>query len=613
MAISYSGCTCGAGGGGGGECECPPTCVTTTCVLRCDDTTGDGLPDTTYSELWCIKQDGTSQLVLTYQDDPSEPYTPVAPVDCEQGTMQCHTELLCDDSGRPFLRRFTFLSNGTAAYTDVEIDGETPHVVIGAVRSCDGGSDCAEQRAPVATLGLCLADGTPIGVLVTRDCDGVIRQEGWLNLATGAYSAGQPPAGTVACGTPRSVSTSGTFCDVDPATGTVHGLVLIQYTYNPDGSVSGVRVVDATTGQPYTPQGEITTCPAGVAQPERDLVVLCETRPDGTVRRFLRDYARDENGQVAGHTDYTLDGAPYTPTGPVDVCDTGCGVQNVLQTVRCDDTDGDGAPDVEYVELIGVDCEGQLTPLGTYTCDLSAPYTPAAPVDCDPGGDAPPPEPCDTAVMTLCDTAADGTTVPFLRRVAFTCSGTVLDVTNVALDGVTPYTPAGTVGMCPPSPAPQTGGGILQADRCDDTNGDGIPDVWYVELLHVDGTGQLASLGTYTCDLSAPYTPAAPVDCDAAASTGDAEPAVRVQARRVELTAGQAWSSSDWPLLRAVEATARTGTGQVTTADGTSTLHDGETARWAISKDVDARLVGPLRIAAQTGTVTINWTTGVTT
>jgi hypothetical protein len=479
MAISYSGCTCGAGGGGGGECECPPTCVTTTCVLRCDDTNGDGQPDTTYSELWCIKQDGTSQLVVIYQDDPSTPYTPVAPVDCEQGTMQCHTEMLCDDSGRPFLRKFTFLSDGTAAYVDVEVDGETPHLVVGDVRSCDGGSDCADQRAPLATLGLCLADGTPIAAIVTRDCDGIVRQEGWVNLVSGVFSAGQPPVGTVACGEPRSVSTGGTFCDIDPASGTVFGLVLIEYTYNSDGSVSGVRLINAATGQTYTPQGEITTCPAGVTQPEKDLVVLCDTLADGSVRRFLRDYARDENGQITGHTDYTPDGSTYPVAGTVGFCDGDCGAQNIIQADRCDDTDGDGIADTWYIELLGVDCQGTVSTLGTYLCDLSGPYTPLNPVDCD-------------------------------------------------------------------------------AD---------------------DDQGAPAAFGA--------------------------------QVRRRELAPGQSWDAASTPLIHSVTAIAHDGTGAITTADGTSTLRDGETATWSLVHDGDASLTGPLTITATDGTVIVNYTQGV--
>jgi hypothetical protein len=58
---------------------CTTDCIDTVCRQRCDDTDGDGAPDATYSELWCIKADGTAELVLTYQDDPSAPYTPTRP------------------------------------------------------------------------------------------------------------------------------------------------------------------------------------------------------------------------------------------------------------------------------------------------------------------------------------------------------------------------------------------------------------------------------------------------------------------------------------------------------------------------------------------------------
>ncbi|MEU2487039.1 hypothetical protein ABZ593_20825 [Streptomyces sp. NPDC012617] len=316
---------------------CDAGCVDTVCVQRCDDADGDGEADTTYSELWCIRADGTAELVLMYQDDPSTPYAPVAPVECVYGSQDTETVALCDTAPdgtvTPFLRRYLFL-NGTGTYEDVELDGQTPHVVAGTVGVCDTADSCAEPTTPAATLGLCLADGTPIAVVVTRDCDGQVTQNGWLNLTTSAWSAGDPPTGTMACGNPRSITTAGTFCDVDPDTGDVLGLVLVEYTYGADGAVTSVRLVDATTGQTYTPQGEVTTCPAGVEQPERDVVQLCDTATDGTMTAFLRDYARDENGQITGHADYTLDGTPYTPAGTVGVCAQPC--QDCETLVLCD-------------------------------------------------------------------------------------------------------------------------------------------------------------------------------------------------------------------------------------------------------------------------------------
>ncbi|WP_457455665.1 hypothetical protein [Streptomyces sp. TE5632] len=317
---------------------CDAGCVDTVCRTLCDDTDGDGQADTTYSELWCIRANGVAELVLTYQDDPSQEYAPIAPVDCEYGCPESETVPLCDTAPdgtvTPFLRRYRFI-DGTATYEDVALDGQTAYIVTGTVGSCDSTSACAEQTTPAATLGLCLADGTPIAVVVTRDCDGTITRDGWLDLTSGAWSAGAPPAGTIACGDSRSITVAGTFCDVDPD-GDVLGLVLVEYSYAPDGSIASVRLVDAVTGDTYTPQGEVTTCPAGVEQPERDLVQLCDTATDGTVTVFLRDFARDENGAIAGHSDYTLDGAPYAPAGTVGVCPAESTCLNCTTHVLCD-------------------------------------------------------------------------------------------------------------------------------------------------------------------------------------------------------------------------------------------------------------------------------------
>ncbi|MFJ3249067.1 hypothetical protein [Streptomyces sp. NPDC086782] len=597
---------------------CDPGCVDTICRQRCDDTDGDGAADATYSELWCIHADGSAELVLTYQDDPSQPYTPVAPVDCEYGCPETETVQLCDDGG-PFLRRYTWL-DGTAVFEDFALDGRTAHVVTGTVTTCqpDETPACEEQTTPAATLGLCLADGTPVAVLVTRDCDGTVTQDGWLNLTTGAYSAGDPPTGTMACGNPRSISTTGTFCDVDPDSGDVLGLVLIEYTYGAEGAVTAVRLVDAVTGTTYTPQGAVTTCPAGVAQPERDLVQLCDTAPGGAVTQFVRDYGRDENGAIAGHSDYRLDGAPYTPTGTVGRCTDQC---RDCQTVILCDTNGnppatiagtaasgtlpngvtyavtgpspfapgrqsDGAawwgvalfpnpvvpltrwtfnqpvnvdfsvamtystgtapgenqvqlplgavplslpPGYTYNQATGIlrvdstvtgagctlnnptraqsarfrvtgvstftlqylgprvlstecrrfgnwefgaldvslggqfartvcrDCTGAVISTTDTLLDGKTPYTPTGLVGvCQPLTEDPEPVEPDTEIVALCDVAADGTPMPFLRRLTFPAGGGTPTVTDTALDGVTPYAPAGTVGVCQPAvPEPE--------------------------------------------------------------------------------------------------------------------------------------------------------------
>jgi hypothetical protein len=774
-----------------GPCEAPG-CVETFCKQLCDDTDGDGAADATYVELWCIRADGSAELILTYQGDPSTPYTPVSPVECTYGCAESETVLLCDDSG-PFLRRYSFVA-GTATYEDVALDGQTPHVVIGTVGVCPAAPDCASPTAPTAAVGLCLADGTPIAVLITRDCDGVTTQAGWINLTTGTFTAGAPPAGAAACGDGRAFDLTGVLCDTDPATGDVLGVVLVQYEYNPDGSLAGVELINPADGSPYTLQGELLNCPGGDELPEQDLVVLCDVAADGTSTPFLRDFRRDAAGLVTEHMDYRLDGTPYTPTGTVGRCPTEitgrpeardvesyplCVIDDatgtVLQQVRrevvydetgaqvgerivdavsggpvalpggtsittcppgpcrntstlllCDlPTDGTPAPILTdtpgapyYPYTTGVPAAGaqalwdggtltlpdaagpqpgtggtvrtaaailqaprpicdagtarvtvqvdvtQLGPddgcratgfLGLYNgpgdanrigLALAPPNTPAgwsgtltveADVPAadlaagniavavafdaydDSGATCPPPrrtgwELSDFAATVVYDQT--GCATQFLRNVTTDCeTGAVVSVTDTTLDGA-PYdltgepgqcTAAGGGSCCPQQPCPTQN--VLEVCKCDDADGDGVPEVGYVELVAVDCQGAVTSVGTYLPDLSAPYTPVAPMDCDAGEDLG-APPAFGVQARRVQLAPGASWSAATYPTLQSVTATAHDGAATVTTVDGPSTLHPSETATWGVSRDTDALLTGPLTITAG-GTVTITFTTGV--
>jgi hypothetical protein len=240
----------------------------------------------------------------------------------------------------PFLRHICRSCSGAATVRDTTLDGTTVYAVQGVVSVCGAETGCASPTTPVTSVGLCLADGTPIAVTVVRDCEGLVASEGWLNLTSGAWTAGAVPVGTVACGDSRSIQVSGTFCDVDAA-GEVVGLVLVEYTYGDDGAISSVRLVDAVTGDTYTPSGTVTVCPADVAQPEQDAVVLCDTATDGTVTEFVRDYRRDENGAIVGHSDYRLEGTAYVPAGTVGVCSSPC--LNCETVQLCDVTSGPGA------------------------------------------------------------------------------------------------------------------------------------------------------------------------------------------------------------------------------------------------------------------------------
>ncbi|MFF3654876.1 hypothetical protein [Streptomyces olivochromogenes] len=411
----------------GGTDQCARQISTRT---LCDDTTGDGAADATYVEVWALDPcngDAPTLLGSFLDGDFAQPYTPVAPVDCPEvsadtpvvlGTvcydagagetrtaavLKCAacgdptvtyldvetgatvtaptvvpcaaadhaTQLLCDvaanGTSTPFLRRFTTDGTGTTS-VDTTLDGSTAYTPTGTVGVCMPVSDCASPTEPTATIGLCLPDGTPIAVTVVRDCDGVVTAEGWINLQTGAYSAGAPPVGTVACGSSQSVQVSGTFCDVD-TNGDVVGLVLIEYNYAADGTIDSVRLVDATTGATYVPTGTVTTCPAGTEQPEQDAVILCDVAADGTSTQFLRDYRRDETGAITAHSDYTLDGTPYVPTGTVGLCEPEA-CQNCEALLLCDD----GADDAALIT--GTASSGTLSNGVTWQATGPAPFAP---------------------------------------------------------------------------------------------------------------------------------------------------------------------------------------------------------------------------------------------
>lgn len=643
-----------------GVCASDSDCLDTVCRTRCDDTDGDGQADATYSELWCIHADGSADLVLTYQDDPSTPYTPVSPVDCEHGAIATEALTLCDDAG-PFLRCYTWVG-GAASFEDSELDGATPHVVTGTVGLCPAVSDCEAPTTPAATLGLCLADGTPIAVLVTRDCSGTVTQDGWLNLTTGAYSAGDPPAGTMACGNPRSITTAGTFCDVDPVTGDVLGLVLIEYTYGADGAVTAVRLVDATTGQTYTPQGEVTTCPVGVEQPERDLLQLCDTAAGGAVTQFVRNYARDENGQITGHTDYLLDGTPYTAAGTVGVCPTESACRDCTTHVLCD-TDASPPATIAGTAAAGTLPNGvtwtstgpsafppstqgdgaawwgvalfpnPVVPLTTYTFNqpVTAEFSVvmvyvagtapgqnmvqlpagAVPLSLPPGytynwatgvlsadatltGCAPLQAPTRATsarfritgvssfglrylgprtllancrrfgnwVFGAVDVSLGG---EFLRTVCRDCSGAVTSTADTLLDGTTPYMPTGTVGQCPtevPGPVPVTPDTFHgELVLCDDAGP-------FIRKLVQDAAGAVTSVVNLTLG-GAPYTPTGTVGlCPA-----QEEPGVPVEPdTEVVQLCDVAADGSSTPFLRALTYPAGGGTPTVadTALDGTT-------------------------------------------
>src|SRR5690606_15377448 len=207
-----------------------------------------------------------------------------------------------------------------------------------------------------------------------------------------------PPAGTRACGETSAFDVSGVLCDVNES-GDVLGLVLIEVERGTDGEITGTRLINAVDGSTYEVQGDLTVCPAGVDQPERDLIELCDVTVDGgaaTVTRFLRDYARDENGTIVGYADYTLSGDPYMPSGDVVSCDN----------APSDDTGQDEKPCRELIELCDIDVD-----------DFDNP-----------------------------------TVTRFLRDYERDADGNIVGYTDYTLSG-DPYTPIGRVDICEDAPA----------------------------------------------------------------------------------------------------------------------------------------------------------------
>lgn len=318
----------------------------------------------------CRACDGTATITDTTLDGLT-PYTAAGNVGVCGGSSTTAAPLvlgtLCYDDGTGAVRTAAVVRDGTAVtYVDVETGDEVTAPTVVPCPPADSG--CASPTTPVTSVGLCLADGTPIAVTVIRDCDGVVTSEGWLNLITGAYTAGAVPVGTIACGDSQSIQVSGTFCDVDAA-GEVVGLVLVEYTYDETGAIASVRLVDAVTGATYVPTGTVTVCPAGVEQPEQDAVILCDVAADGTSTQFLRDYRRDETGAITAHSDYTLDGVPYVPTGTVGLCEPET-CRNCETLLLCDD----GADDAALIT--GTVSSGALSNGVTWQATGPAPFAP---------------------------------------------------------------------------------------------------------------------------------------------------------------------------------------------------------------------------------------------
>ena len=222
-------------------------------------------------------------------------------------------------------------------------------------------------------------------------------------------------------------------------------------------------------------------------------------------------------------------------------------------------------------------------------------YTPVGVVKtCEPG------EPSEFEVLVLCDD--NGT---FIRRFIRNADGTYT-VTNLALDGVTAYVPAGVIKVCGATQK------IEVLCLCDDTDADGVGDVAIKEIVSIDDAGVVTHLSYYTEDLSAPYVPVSLVGC-----TPPGENYTQIVPRYRVLQGAGNWTlgaDSSLPTqsvtftVIAVGSVANPPT--VTDALGTNPLFQGQAISWSILLERDfGGLKAPLILTTQVGDiVSINFT-----
>lgn len=103
-----------------------------------------------------------------------------------------------------------------------------------------------EQCCPNHFLGFCLNDGTPIILVIEGDT-----QTGWINIETGVFTPGPPPAGTTMCPSGGSTNLdcatdSVTVCQESPFVVTAVDLDIRNLTCATDAVTVCDPVVNAT-------------------------------------------------------------------------------------------------------------------------------------------------------------------------------------------------------------------------------------------------------------------------------------------------------------------------------------------------------------------------------
>jgi hypothetical protein len=348
-----------------------------------------------------------------------------------------YEEILCDQGadGHQFIRRYigSPIQDASAALWNFELDGATEYTPVGPVAVCAGNEDCRNS----STVLVCDTPASDTVALAPSIADGTAADIGtpqFTNLPTpyaplwtgGSLdypaTAGPAPAQQASIAVGQITATAPPGCEGNG--GTLN--VSVRVTQNGPGTGQlwdgGLQVRRGTTlvankdvGH-YAPPGWVQTLTLSVPVTAADL-----TSGDLYVALVLETFHLSPKGWTADQFAASID---------LDGCTQSIPVQ-FLRTVTADCRTG------EIVSTRDTTLNGDpYTVTGTV-----AQCQPTTDDECCPTGQS----------VILCDVGDDGTSTPFLRRLTYTPDSVTPTITDFALDGTTPYVPAGTVGVCQPA------------------------------------------------------------------------------------------------------------------------------------------------------------------
>ena len=269
----------------------------------------------------------------------------------------------------------------------------------------------------------------------------------------------------------------------------------------------------------------------------------------------------------------------YTPTGTVT--DGQC---------ICAGTPGDGGTDFEllcmtdsvntkFIRVIAVDgTSGAYKKVGDYALDFSGEYTPVGAVaPCSDNFTA-----TDNEVVVLCDDNGS-----FLRHIIYDANGAVQSVISTTLDGLTTYTPVGTVKNCTATPPDD----VEWVTLCDD-NGSFLRRV-------VRNAAGVVTVADFTLSGTVAYVPVGTVKvCDRDALPLDARMTNVAGTAAAATTQAIAALVPGGKTMVSLSVTVLAGTANLTDFAGTviTALPTGYSANW--SADASGNLNYPASVTA---------------